>query len=290
MLARAGMCQSTTAPWHFDEDARRYSAAGWGAIGVWLQKLADGPMHEMKLPAPIPSNVHVDQATAAVRAAGLHVSHLIASGFYTEPDEEARLRSIDHTLSALAVAERLETQCLVVVPGRLNGLRRKRALDLSAASLMRVIERSSGSTVRLAIEPVTELDFANTLDEALDLADLVDDPRVGVFVDSFHVLRKPDVAEAVERASGRILGVHLVDAHPDGTWKRSVPGEGRLDLADFVGRIEATGYRGTYDVELVSIGASDAEAADLLSRCTTGMRSLVDQLALAGVKSSKALR
>ena len=277
-LVRGGVSQSTTAPWSFDEDVRRYSDGGWGAMGIWLQKLTDDSMRDIRLPPPLPGEDRVERAVSTLRAFGLRVSHVVGSGFYTEASDEARARTVDHTVVAIRVAERLAAPCLVVVPGRLNGLTRRRAFDVSAAAISEALERTDRSPVHLALEPVTELDFVSTLDEALDLADLVDHERVGVLPDSFHVLRDPAAPDAIQRAAGRILAVHLADALGDGTWARLPPGEGRLDLLNLVTRIGATGYRGTYDVELISIGATRAEAGELLARCATGMDAIVGEV------------
>jgi sugar phosphate isomerase/epimerase len=283
-LVRGGISQSTTAPWHFEEDVRRYREVGWGAMGVWLQKIADDSMPDIRLPPPLPSDDRVEWAVSTVRTVGMRVSHVVGSGFYTEASEEARARNVDHTVAAIRVAERLAAPCLVVIPGRLNGLTRRRAFDLSAAAISEALERTEGSPVCLALEPVTEVDFVSTLDEALDLADLVDDERVGVLPDSFHALRDPGATEAIQRAAGRILCVHVADAESDGRWARLPPAEGRLDLAGFISEIAATGYQGTFDVELISNGASNAEASDLLARCAAGMRVILRQLALPGTE------
>ena len=279
-LARAGVAQSTTAPWSTDDDASRYRSGGWAAIGVWLQKLAEDSLRAVRLPPPLPRDEQVDGAARAMRAAGLLVSHVVGSGFYTEhdDDDDTRARNVDHTVSAIHVAERLGARSVVVVPGRLNGLTSRRAMDLSAAAISEALARTDGSAVRIALEPVTEVDFVSTLDEALDLAELVGHDRVGVLPDSFHVLRDPAGREAIHRAAGRIVVVHLADAEGDGTWIRLPPGEGRLDLAGFVSAVEATGYRETYDVELISIEASSAEADDLLARCAAGMSAILSGL------------
>jgi sugar phosphate isomerase/epimerase len=277
-LARAGLAQSTTAPWSTDDDASRYRSAGWAAIGVWLQKLAEGSLQAVRLPPPLPRDEQVDAAARALRSGGLVVSHVVGSGFYTEPDDDTRAGSVDHTVSAIRFAGRLGARSVVVVPGRLNGLTPRRAMDLSAAAISEALAQTDDSPVHIALEPVTEVDFVSTLDESLDLADLVDHPRVGVLPDSFHVLRDPAGREAIHRAAGRILVVHLADAEGDGTWIRLPPGEGRLDLAGFVSAVAATGYRGTYDVELISVGASSAEAGDLLARCASGMSAILGGL------------
>jgi 5-keto-L-gluconate epimerase len=277
-LDRAGLSQSTTAPWRFDEDVSRYRAAGFAAIGVWLQKLAEDSLRELRLPPPLPTSTLADSAAMTLSSSGLAVSHLVGSGFYTELDETARARNIDHTVAAIRISETLRARCLVVIPGRLNGLTRRRALDLSAGAISETLEQTTLSPIQIALEPVTEVDFVSTLDEALDLVDLVDHDRVGVLPDSFHVLRDPAGKEALQRAAGRILGVHLADTEIAGRWSRLPPGEGRLDLASFVSEIEATGYRGTYDVEIITVGASNAEASDLVARCAAGMQVLLPQV------------
>jgi sugar phosphate isomerase/epimerase len=277
-LDRAGLSQSTTAPWRFADDVSRYRTAGFAAIGVWLQKLAEDSLRELRLPPPLPSSALADSAATTLSSSGLAVSHLVGSGFYTELDETARARNVDHTVAAIRIAEALGARCLVVVPGRLNGLTRRRALDLSAAAISETLERTTASPVQIALEPVMDVDFVSTLDQALDLVDLVDHERVGVLPDSFHVLRDPAGKDAIQRAAGRVLGVHLADADGDGRWSRLPPGEGRLDLAGFVSEIEATGFRGTYDVEIISLGASNAEASDLVTRCAAGMQTLLHEV------------
>jgi hypothetical protein len=45
---------------------------------------------------------------------------------------------------------------------------------------------------------------------------------------------------------------------------------------EFVQAIEATGYTGSYDVELFGMGMSDREVEDLLSRSLAGLRMLLE--------------
>jgi len=270
-LARAGVSESTTAPWTLEEDARAYAAAGFGAIGVWLHKLERPTMTEFWFPEEELSDETVNAAAAAT--AGLAVSHVVLAGRFVEADEELRAQRVEHAVRAARVASRLGSACLVVVPGRLNGLSSSEATDLAAASLAEVLERSE---VPLAIEPVSEVDFVTTLDEALDLADLVDHPRLGVFPDVFHLWRDPGLDEAIARGSGRILGVHLADGTGvEGDRTRLAPGEGVLPLGSFVAAVESSGYTGSYDVELFSMGAEPDEAGRLLERCAAGLGELL---------------
>jgi len=273
-LARVGVGQSTTAPWTIDEDAAAYAAAGCGAIGIWLHKLERGTMPEFWFPEERPSDDVVDAAARAVTRAGLVVSHVILAGRFTEDDEELRRRRVEHAVFAASVARRLEARCLVVIPGRLNGLTPARATDLAASALTDLLEATGD--VQLAIEPVQEVDFVTTLGPALDLVDLVDHPGLGVYPDVFHLWRDPATAEQLERAGKKILGVHIADGTgAEGDRTRLPPGEGVLPLGDFVAGVEAAGYAGTYDVELFGMGCSSDEARSLLERSLSGMRELI---------------
>jgi sugar phosphate isomerase/epimerase len=275
--ARAGASQSTTAPWTLDEDARAYAARRWSAIGVWLHKLERPTMAEFWFPERRLPEETVAAAASAIAAARLAVSHVVMAGRFTEADEELRAERVEHAVHAAEVAGRLGAACLVVVPGMLNGLPPSRARSLAAAALAQVLEQAA---VPLAIEPVKEVDFVTTLDEALDMVELVDHPRLGVYPDAFHLWRDPGVAESVARASGRILGVHLADGTGvEGDRTRLPPAEGRLPLAEFVEAVEATGYAGTYDVELVAMSSTPEEAGTLLDRSAVGLRGLLPAVA-----------
>jgi sugar phosphate isomerase/epimerase len=271
---RAGVSQSTTAPWTLAEDARAYADGGWSAIGVWLNKLERPTMEEFWFPEQRPVPEAVDAAAATVAAAGLAVSHLALGGRFTEDNDEVRLQRIEHTALATEVADALGAACLVVIPGRLNGLSPARAQSLVAAGLTDVLDRSPN--VRLAIEPVQEVDFVTTLDEALDLVDLVDHPRLGVFPDVFHLWRDPGLDDSLSRAGDRIYGVHLADGSGvEGDRTRVPPGEGVLPLEEFVAAVEAAGYTGTYDVELFTMGSTPEEAGGVLARCAAGLHRVL---------------
>jgi sugar phosphate isomerase/epimerase len=275
-LERAGVSESTTAPWTLADDVRAYGAGGWRSIGVWLQKLERGAMDTFWFPEADLDAGAVGAAAEAIADAGLTVSHVVVAGRFTEPDAELRRRRIEYAVHAVEVARRLDAGCLVVVPGRRGELSERAAVDLSASALSEVLDRTEDAAVPLAIEPVREVDFAATLDAALDLVDIVGHSRLGVFPDVFHLWRDPGLEDVLARAGTRILGVHLADGSgADGDATRLPPGEGALPLDEFVAWVDATGYDGTYDVELFTMGATPAEAASVLERCALGMRELL---------------
>jgi len=215
-LRRAGVSEITTPLLTLEEDIAAYDAAGWGSIGVWLHKLERPQITEFWFPEERIGDATVTRAVRALGESSLSVSHLICGALYTDADPQRRASRIAHTVHALEVAEAIGSVCLVVIPGRLNGHTREQATALTVSALEEILGRTTTSNVLIGIEPVSQVDFVNTIDEALDLIDLLDHPRVGVYPDSFHASRVGSsgqrLAEEIARAAGRIVGVHLADA------------------------------------------------------------------------------
>jgi sugar phosphate isomerase/epimerase len=279
LLKRCGLSQIVTPTRSLADDCALYAQAGYAAIGIWLHKLERGRIDGFWIPeARIPEET-VAAAANAVRSSGLEVSHVVLTGFYTEPELEQR---IEHTLHAMDVAAALGAKALVVAPGRRNGRTYEQTRDYAARALSTVFERVT-TNVRLALEPIVpwQSDYLNTLAEALELAELVDHPDLGVYPDTFHLWRTGTLLQDIERAGSRILGVHLNDARA-GEHFNCLPGDGELPLAEIVRAIEATGYTGTYDNELMydaALAESSPEEygpAAVVERCTRAMTQVLD--------------
>jgi sugar phosphate isomerase/epimerase len=280
VLRRCGLSEIATPTWTLAEDARAYGDAGFAAIGIWLHKLERPRIDGFWIPeATIPAEV-VEAASGTVRAAGLQVSHLVLSGFYTEPELEQR---IVHTLHAMDVASALDARCVVIAPGRRDGRSYAETRDVAAGALSEVFERAPNADVRLALEPIIawQSDYLNTLGEALELAELVDHPNLGVYPDTFHLWRTGTLLEDIERAGPRIFGVHLNDAVEGDDHVNRLPGEGELPLVEIVRAIEATGYTGTYDNEYnaaLGFDTADATAGEtIVRRCADAMVAVLEE-------------
>src|SRR5439155_9037185 len=99
--------------------------------------------------------------------------------------------------------------------------------------------------VRVALEPIHPsqagvLSFVHTIEDALEL---IGDADVGILFDTWHLAEVSHVE--------RIYGVHVADrSEPTRSdFDRSLPGEGSRAA---VRALEAAGYDGWYDVEVMS--------------------------------------
>lgn len=281
ILKRCGLSEIATPRWTMAEDIQGYAAAGFGAIGIFVHKFEKPQFVGFWIPGETIPGDRVAAAADAIQKSGLKVSHMAVVGFYTEPDREAR---IAHSLHVMDIAAAINAECLIIAPGRRNGRSYQEAQDFAARALTEIFERTSQPQVRLALEPIIpwQSDYLNTLGEALDLADIVGHPNLGVYVDSFHLWRTGTLLEDIDRAGPRIFGVHLNDAVSDDTHANRLAGEGELPLTDIVRAIEATGYRGTYDCEYMyapGLIESDPEhfaPEVVVRRCAQAMVDVLD--------------
>lgn len=281
---RCGVSEVSTPLWTVAEDAAGYAAAGFNTIGIWLHKLERGRMEgPFWMPNQMIASEVLDGAVAAVRSAGLTVSHVVLAGNYT--DEALLDDAIAHTLHAIDVAAALDAACLIINPGRLNGLDRSTATERAVSALRRVLQERR-APVRLALEPVIDWqsDFLNTLAQALDIVDAIDHPDVGVYPDTWHLWETGTYDEDIARAGDRIFGFHLNDGR-SGDRNREIPGSGEIPLASMVRAAEAAGYRGTYDVEYttpMAVGPAFAVPyEEILHRCAIGMTNVLLEAGVA---------
>ena len=284
VLARCGISHMTTPTLTLGDAARAYADAGFASTGVWLHKF-ERPDHVAGFFIPdaeIPESA-VEQAAQEVRASGLTVSHVIMGGFFITDDEEHRKHRVAYTAHAMDIAAALGSSCLIIAPGRLEGRSVDQAHAISARSLTEVLELRPDSDVLLGIEPVIEWqsDYMSSIDRALELIELVDHPKLGVYPDNFHLWHNAGwnaaaVIEQIERAGSRIVGVHVNDG-VRASEDRYVPGEGEMPVAEFVAAVEATGYRGSYDVEYIydsELITSDPDRfapEAVVARCRVGL-------------------
>jgi sugar phosphate isomerase/epimerase len=293
VLARCGISHMTTPTLGMGEAARAYAAAGFGSMGVWMHKL-ERPDHVAGFFIPdeaIPESV-VEGAAQEVRPSGLTVSHVIMGGFFVTEDEERRKHRVEYTAHAMDVAAAFGCGCLIIAPGRLEGRTVEQAHAISARSLTQVFELRPDSDVLLALEPVIDWqsDYMNSIDRALELIELVDHPSLGVYPDNFHLWHNFDwdsapILEQIERAGSRIFGVHVNDG-VRASEDRYVPGDGEMPVAEYVAAIEATDYRGFYDVEymyepdLITSDPDRYAPEAIVDRCRAGLeRTLAGVLA-----------
>lgn len=136
---------------------------------------------------------------------------------------------------------------------------RDEAGDLEASVALRsLLEDSRATGVEIALYPHKGF-WLETTDHALRLADAVDDPRLGLCFNLCHHLATTDdtdVRDALARCGRRLLAATVSGADTDGTgWDTLIQplGKGTHSLRQFLGGLDAVGFRGPVGLQAFGI-------------------------------------
>jgi len=203
----------------------------------------------------------VARAGKLIRDAGLAVTGLCRGGLFTAADAAGRAAALDDNRRAIDEAAGIGARCLVLVAGGLPKGSRNLADAHSQVrdALAALLPYARAAKVPLAIEPLHPMFAAdracvNTLSHALDLCDAFGD-GAGVAVDTYHVWWDPELPRQIARAGSRILAYHVNDwlvPTTDLLLDRGMMGDGVIDLRGIRARVEAAGYAGHCEVEILS--------------------------------------
>jgi sugar phosphate isomerase/epimerase len=203
----------------------------------------------------------IERAGKLIRAHGMTVTGLCRGGMFPAADESGRRLALEDNRRAIDEAAAIGARCLVLVAGGLP----KGSRDLIGArnqvrdGLAMLLPYARAAGVPLAIEPLHPMFAAdracvNTLAHAIELCDALGD-GAGVVVDSYHVWWDPDLPRQIARAGAKILAYHVNDwlvPTTDLLLDRGMMGDGVIDLGALRAMVEAAGYRGHCEVEILS--------------------------------------
>jgi 4-hydroxyphenylpyruvate dioxygenase len=131
----------------------------------------------------------------------------------------------------------------------------------AAAHLAALAERASLRGLRIGYEALAWGKQVSTYAHAYSLVELAAHPALGIILDSFHVLVRPEDWSGIGCLPGdRIFFVQVSDApiveRDYMSWRReysTLPGRGELDVSGFLRAVAATGYSGPLSVEIFNL-------------------------------------
>jgi sugar phosphate isomerase/epimerase len=256
---RLSLNQITTNRWSLAEALQGCLRAELPAIGIWRHKIAE---------------VGLAESRRLVRDAGLHVSSVCRGGMFPATTAEERAARIDDNRRAIDEAAELGADTLVLVcgptPDRDIAAARRMVEDAIAALVPYARERQ----VTMAIEPLhpmyaAERSCITSLEEANVLAEKFDRDVVGIVVDVYHVWWDAMLERELVRARGRIRGHHVCDwlvPTPDMLMGRGMMGDGCIDIHRIRTLVDAAGYRGFIEVEILNQAIWDQPGDEVLQR------------------------
>jgi sugar phosphate isomerase/epimerase len=241
-VLRFSLSQITTLGWSFARDVEAFAAAGAPAIGVSVAKL---------------EREGVPSAARRVREAGLRVSCLTSSGPFPLGDEAGERAALGRTRRHLDAAAELGADCLFVLAGSAGVLSWEEAAARARPLIEELLPLAERARVRLALEPTSQLrmdlSFLHSFHEALDFAEGLGSPWVGVVLELNNAWIERGLYENIRRRTGGIAIVQVSDFKV-GTMRAServVIGDGDIPLRRICRALDQAGYAGWYDIELL---------------------------------------
>jgi D-psicose/D-tagatose/L-ribulose 3-epimerase len=123
---------------------------------------------------------------------------------------------------------------------------RHRQLQRAARNLAEVADYAGERDVKLALEPLNrfETHLINTVEQAMELIELVDAPNIGMVLDTFHMnIEEKDLGAAIRRAGDRVFAFQASEND------RGTPGSGNIDWPGLWTALGDIDYAGTVVVE-----------------------------------------
>jgi D-psicose/D-tagatose/L-ribulose 3-epimerase len=176
-------------------------------------------------------------------------------------DPEIRRKTRQHLLDTIKVTADLGSSLMagpLYAPiGHLPGRRRTSYEWQWAVECFHSLgETLKAHQVALALEPLNRFEtyFLNTAADAAKLCEEINQPNIGVLLDTFHTnIEEKDVAAAFRQVGRKLKHVHACEND------RGIPGSGHVDFPGIAAALTEIGYDGWVTIE--SFGYSHKELA-----------------------------
>jgi sugar phosphate isomerase/epimerase len=265
---RLSLNQITTERWSLQEAIDGCMRFGIPSIALWRNKIADAGLN---------------QTVRLVRDAGVHVSSICRGGMFVSPDSEARKQRIEENFRAIDEAAALNADSLVIVVGAHPAVPIDEGRRIVEDGIAAIVPYAKERGVRIGLEPLHPMFAAdrsviNTIGQALAIAEPYPPTDVGIILDVIHIWWDPQLYSLIDRAAPRIMGFHVSDwpaIVPDILKCRCMMGDGVIELRRIREAIDAAGYNGPIEVEILSEEVWNTHGDHVLEQMIERFTSLV---------------
>ncbi len=237
----------TTRPWSFEEALENYCQRGVRGISIWNNVI---------------EKIGVSRAANLLSQFPIEVVSMVRGGFFAHPDKHERLKRIAENRKLMEQAAVLGAPLLVLV----CGAHPDQSLEKSRMQIREGIESllplAQSLPIKLGVEPLHPMyahsrSAINTLKQANDVVESLQNDFVGVVLDVYHLWWEPNLQQEINRCGekGNLFAYHICDwksPQSDFLNDRGLMGDGCIDLRKISRWMTNAGFHGFYEVEIFS--------------------------------------
>ena len=272
-MRQISVSQFTTYHWTFEEDLLRYQTLGYDSIGIWRRKIDDFGHRN---------------AIDMLYDSSLTVSSLNWAGGFTGSDGRSYIDAIDDAVDAISLASKLNAETLIVHPGARNNHTNTHAFRLLESALAQLTPVAEDYGVKLSIELIpgfveSPWTFVHSFSQIDQLLNSFASEQLGLVLDLYHAGLKQPTLDRLEQFADRINLVQLSDRIDSAIVEenRLLPGQGSVDLAAWITKLDALDYTGPIELEVHGVGV---EGIDYFERLDLSYDYLRHQLPVQPVR------
>jgi len=225
--------------------------AGFGGIAPWRSEIDE---------------TNPSTAKKLIKDAGLSVTGYCRTTYFTGPDKDSRIKSIENNILGIKTASLLGAKCFVAVVGGLakgtKSINDNKKHILDGLQALGKIAKEEG--VPIALEPLhpvyaSDRSLLNTIDEADKWCQELNKTFPGMFgiaIDVYHVWWDPKLFDNLKSNKSEILAFHVCDwlaPTKDPLLDRGMMGDGIIEIKNIRNALEYNGYMGPVEVEIFSL-------------------------------------
>lgn len=235
--------QLSTLRWDLESDVHEYAKRGFGGIGLYRPKLDD---------------YGIERTIELLQEYSMRATSLSWVGGFTGSDGRPFEDAVSDAIAAVLQAAELRAGTLIVLAGGKNNHIKTHLRRTLCQALARLAAVASEHGIQLALEPFhpgcgDEWSFVNDLQSTLDIIERVDNPSLGLVMDTYHIGMDRDAIRWLPDVARHIHLVQLGDGRhcPHGEMNRCLLGDGCVPLPELMEVLLDNGYRGSWEVELI---------------------------------------
>jgi sugar phosphate isomerase/epimerase len=247
----------------------------WGRIGIPAIGITKAGLEEYG----------VKRGIGELNSSGLRVANYQQVAPYELCDPGRFQRTLEMTRRQLDIASELDADCIYVLAGPRSGLTWDQAGDRLVEQTQALLPDLHDRGLRIALEPLhplrQDLTFLNMVDDAVELVRRVDDPAVGYVFDFWHLWWQRSALRLARAAADLVFSAQPSD-HKQVTLRtldRAMFGAGIAPVRELVQALEDGGYRGYYDLEVISPDNEEKGYESALREACDGFEEIWNSIA-----------